>query len=162
MRCAARDRRRLLNKSDWNGPPPPPKCPGARCLKCVRPLQLVRVDIALRIEDDMLSTFLLALFLLQFLVIVGEILFAILFSRPEVPVKGHGGLERVVVDDDDSALQQRQAEPAARKNGASGHSHTRMNRVWAVRPLVFTRRSFPSGGVLYQNAARKPSWFENN
>jgi hypothetical protein len=53
----------------------------------------VRVDIALRIEDEMLYIFLLCLFLVEFLVIIGVILFAILFSRPEVPLTGDGGLE---------------------------------------------------------------------
>jgi len=46
----------------------------------------------------MLYIFLLAFFLVQFLVIVGVILFAIFFSRPEVPLKGDGGLERAAVN----------------------------------------------------------------
>jgi hypothetical protein len=121
----------------------------------------VRVDIALRIEDQMLYVLLLAFFLVEFLVIIGVISFAILFSRPEVPLTGDGGLKRISVDDDECALQ-RQAEPAARGNVASENSHTPINQLLAVRPPVFVALSVPSVGGLRQIAAQRPSWLANN
>jgi hypothetical protein len=123
----------------------------------------VRVGIALRIEDEMLYIFLLALFLVEFLVIIGVIVFAILFSRPEVPLKGDGGLEWTAAGGgNERPLQRRGAEPKNRGNVAPGDSHARMNQVLAVRPPVFAALSFPSVGGLYQNAAQRPSWLANN
>lgn len=122
----------------------------------------MRVGIALRIEDEMLYIFLLAFFLVEFLVIIGVILFAILFSRPEVPLKGHGGLERIVADDDVAcALQQREA-PSTRGNGASSDPRVPISQLTGVRPPVFVALSFPSSGGSYQNAAQRPSWLANN
>ncbi len=91
----------------------------------------------------MLYIFLLAFFLVQFLVIVGVILFAIFFSRPEVPLKGDGWLERAAVD------------PG---KDASRDSQRLMNRLMPVRPSVFAALSSPSGGRPYQGSAQGPSW----
>jgi len=111
----------------------------------------------------MLYIFLLAFFLIEFLVIIGVILFAIVFSRPEVPLKGDGGLERVAVGDgNESSPQGREEETTTRGNVASTDSHPRMSRLIAVRPFVFTVRSRPTGRGLYENAAQSPSWFGNN
>jgi len=118
--------------------------------------------MALRIEDEMLYILLLAFFLVEFLVIIGVILFAILFSRPEVPLKGDGGLERIVADDGVAcALQQREA-PSARGNGASSDPRVPISQLIAVRPPVVVALSLPSVGGLYQNAAQRSSWLASN
>ncbi len=96
----------------------------------------------------MLYKFMLAFFLVQFLVIVGVILFAIFFSRPEVPLKGDGGLERTDVDQGGK--------------DASKDSQRRMNRLMTVRPSVFAALASPSGGRPYQGAGQWPSWIANH
>jgi hypothetical protein len=93
----------------------------------------------------MLYIFLLAFFLVQFLVIVGVILFAIFFSRPEVPLKGDGGLERAAVDQCGK--------------DASRDSQRLMNQLMPVRPSVFAALSSSSGGRPYQGSVHGPSWF---
>ena len=92
----------------------------------------------------MLYTFMLAFFLVQFLVIVGVILFAIFFSRPEVPLKGDGGLERAAVNQGGEDV--------------SRDSRRLMNRLMPVRPSVFAALSSPSGGRPYQGSVQGPSW----
>ena len=96
----------------------------------------------------MLYIFLLAFFLVQFLVLVGVILFAIFFSRPEVPLKGDGGLERTAVDQGGK--------------DASRDSQRLMNRLMTVRPSVFAALSSPSGGRPYQGSVQGPSWLVNH
>ena len=83
---------------------------------------------------------LLAFFLVQFLVILGVLLFAIFFSRPEVPLKGDGQLERTAVDDS--------KKPTTRGKDASGDSHPTKSQLTAVQPPVFAAHSFPMGGGL--------------
>ena len=81
----------------------------------------------------MLYIFLLAFFLIQFLVIVGVIVFAILFSRPEVPLKGDGGLERADVDSQaERAPQQRETDRTKGGKDAPGVSQRLMNRLMTV------------------------------
>ncbi len=92
----------------------------------------------------MLSILLLAFFLVQFLVVVGVILFAVFFSRPEVPLKGDGGLERTAVGQGGK--------------DASRDSQRLMNRLMTVRPSVFAALSSPSGGRPYQGPVQGPSW----
>jgi hypothetical protein len=92
----------------------------------------------------MLYIFLLAFFLVQFLVIVGVIMFAIFFSRPEVPLKGDGELGRAAVDQGGK--------------DTSRDSQRLMNRLMTVRPSVFAALSSPSGGRPYQGSAQGPSW----
>ena len=92
----------------------------------------------------MLYIFMPAFFLVQFLVIVGVILFAIFFSRPEVPLKGDGGLERAAVNQGGK--------------DASRDSRRLMNRLMPVRPSVFAALSSPSGGRPYQGSVQGPSW----
>ena len=111
----------------------------------------------------MLNVLLLAFFLVEFLVIIGVISFAILFSRPEVPLKGDGWLERIVVDEDDErSLQRLEAEPTTRRAVAARDSHTPMSQLTGLRPPVFAALSFPSVGGLRQIAAQRPSWLANN
>jgi hypothetical protein len=111
----------------------------------------------------MLSLILLAFFLVEFLVIVGVLLFAILCSRPEVPLKGHGGLEWTGVDGrDECAFRQHEAEPTTRAEDASKDSRTLVNQLMAVRPLAFAAPSLPSGGGRYQSSVRMPSWSAND
>ena len=110
----------------------------------------------------MLSVLLLAFFLVQFLAILGVILFAILFSRPEVPLQGDGGLKRIVAGDDKCALQQREAEPAVRGNGPSSDSQAPMSRLKAARPPFVTAFSFTSVGGLGRKPAQSPFWLANN
>jgi hypothetical protein len=92
----------------------------------------------------MLYMFMLAFFLVQFLVIVGVILFAVFFSRPEVPLKGDGGLERTAFDQGG--------------DDASRDSQRLMSRLMPVRPAVFASLSIPSGGRSYQGSVQGPSW----
>ena len=96
----------------------------------------------------MLYMFLLAFFLVQFLVIVGVILFAIFFSRPEVPLKGDGGLERVAVGQGGK--------------DASRDSQKLMNRLVTVRPSVLAAFASPSGGRPYQGSVQGPSWYASH
>jgi len=111
----------------------------------------------------MLYILLLAFFLVEFLVIIGVILFAIMFSRPEVPLKGDGGLEwTAAARGNERSLERRDAEPETRGNVASGDSHTGTNQLMAVPPRVFAALSFPSGGGLHQNAPQGPAWVANN
>ena len=111
----------------------------------------------------MLYIFLLAFFLVQFLVIVGVILFAIFFSRPEVPLKGDGGLQRAAVGgDDEHSLERRETEPMSRWNRASRDSEAGRSQLIAVRPPVFATLSFPSGWGSYQTAGQRPSRLSNN
>jgi hypothetical protein len=111
----------------------------------------------------MLYIFLLAFFLVQFLVIVGVILFAIFFSRPEVPLKGDGGLERTAVDQGaDRGPRQREAESTAGGKDASKDSQRLMKRLMTVRPAVFAALSFPSCGQAHQGSVQGPSWLVNN
>ena len=80
----------------------------------------------------MLYIFLLAFVLVQFLVIVGVIVFAILFFRPEVPLKGVGGLERANVDDSaERAPRQHEADCTGGKD-ASNLSQRLMKRLMTV------------------------------
>jgi hypothetical protein len=109
----------------------------------------MRVDIALRSEAEMLYLILLAFFVVQFLVIVGVLLFAIFFSRPEVPLKGKGGREGTAVDDSE--------KPTGRGKDASGDSHTPMNQLIAVQPPVFAAHPFPPCGGLDQRSVGMPS-----
>jgi len=92
----------------------------------------------------MLYIFMLGFFLVQFFVILGVILFAIFFSRPDVPLKGDGGLERAAVDQGGK--------------DASRDSQRLMNRLMPVRPSVFAALSSPSGGRPYQGPVPGPSW----
>ena len=101
----------------------------------------------------MLYLFLLAFFVVEFLVIVGVLLFAILFSRPEVPLKGDGRLERTAVGDSE--------DPVTSGSDESRDSHMPMNQLVAVPP-VFAPRSFPMGGGLFQSSVRRPSSLANN
>jgi hypothetical protein len=57
-------------------------------------------------EVEMLYVFLLALFLVEFLVIAGAIVLVILFSCPEVPLKGDGGMECILGDAFENTLKQ--------------------------------------------------------
>jgi len=111
----------------------------------------------------MFYMFLLAFFLVEFLVIIGVITFAILFSRPEVPLKGDGWLDRIVIgDDDERSLQRLEAEPTARRTVAARDSHTPMSQLRGVLPAAFVALSVPSVGGLRQIAAQRPSWLANN
>jgi hypothetical protein len=111
----------------------------------------------------MLYIFLLAFFLVQFLVIVGVILFAIFFSRPEVPLKGDGGLERTAVGQGaECAPRQREADPTTGGKDASEDLQRLMKRLMTVRPAVFAALSSPSGGRPYQGSVQGPSWFANH
>jgi len=122
---------------------------------------LLKVNIALRIEDDMLYTLLLAFFLIQFLVILGVIVFAILFSRPEVPLKGDGGLERTAVGaGSEWALRQRATTP--REIEASSDSHTRMSQLRAVRHTAFATLSILPEGGRHQGEVQRLPWSSNN
>jgi len=98
----------------------------------------------------MLYILLLAFFLIEFLVIIGVILFAILFSRPEVPLKGDGGLEWTAFDDGDkSVLRLREAEPTNRGVDASLDSRKPMNQLMAAQAPVLAAFCYPSGGRQY-------------
>ena len=111
----------------------------------------------------MLYIFMPAFFLVQFLVIVGVILFAIFFSRPEVPLKGDGGLEQTAVGQRaKGAPRRREAEPTTGGKDASRDSQRLMNRLMPVRPSVFAALSSPSGGRPYQGPVQGPSWFANH
>ena len=89
----------------------------------------------------MLSIFLLAFFLVQFLVIVGVLVVAVFFSRPEVPLKGDGQLERTAVDGG--------SEASAGQTAASRDPHTPRKHLIAVQPEVFATHSHSLGGGLY-------------
>ena len=111
----------------------------------------------------MLYIFLLAFFLVQFLVTVGVILFAIFFSRPEVPLKGDGGLERTAVGQGaECAPRRREADPTTGGKDASKDLQRLMKRLVTVRPAVFAALSSPSGGRPYQGSVQGPSWFANH
>ena len=96
----------------------------------------------------MLPIFLLAFFFVQFLVLVGVILFAIFFSRPEVPLQGDGGLERTAVGQSG--------------NDTPKDSRRLMNRLVTVRPSVFAALSSPSSGRPYQGSVQGMSYFANH
>ena len=136
MRCTARNRRRLFKNAT----------------------EFVRVDIALGIEDEMLQIFLLAFFMVQFLVILGVILFAVLFSRSEVPLKGDGGLERIVLTDrSEQSLQPPNVAPTACGKVTSTDSRAPLSRLTGVRPPVFAVLSVMSvGGVCQNTTQRRP------
>ena len=113
----------------------------------------VKADKALRIEDEMLYVLLLAFFLIQFFVIAGVIVFAIVFSRPEVPLKGDGGLERTVGNRAECTLPRQGAG-----RGASEDSRSRMNRLMIGRPVVFEALSSGPGGQSYQGSVQGQPW----
>ena len=89
----------------------------------------------------MLSIYLLAFILVPFAVIAVVLAFAVVFSRPEVPLKGDGQLERALVDD--------RPEPTAREIDGSRDLHTPRNQLIAVQPPVFATHSHRLGGGPY-------------
>jgi hypothetical protein len=94
---------------------------------------------------------------------VGVILFAIFFSRPEVPLKGDGGLEWTAVDQGaECAPRQHEADPTRGGKDASKDSQRLMKRLMTARPAVFAALSSPSGGRPYQGPVQGPSWLANH
>jgi hypothetical protein len=106
----------------------------------------------------MLYMILLIIFLIQFLVVLGALIFVIFVARPEVPFLGDGSQERTAPDDR-GRLSPRPPEgksPASGKN-ASRSSRKPAKEVLATRPSPLPAFPRPSKEILYESALQWPS-----
>ena len=87
---------------------------------------------------------LLVVFLIQFLVVLGALMFAIFMARPEVPLSGDAGLEKNEAQDRD----RKSAHAPEKKGSASGKGGW-----WPSNIAAF---ALPSRGILYEGA---PEWY---
>jgi hypothetical protein len=104
----------------------------------------------------MLYLILLVIFLIQFLVALGALMFIIFVARSEVPLLGDGSQERTALDDRDG-LSPRPPEgkpPASGKN-ASRSSWKPASQVVPTRPSTLPAFARPSKEILYESA---PQW----
>lgn len=106
----------------------------------------------------MLSLILLIIFLIQFLVVLGALMFVIFLARPEVPFIGQGPQERQAPGD----RGRLRARPFEGESPASGENSSRSPRtptrqVMAIRPSTHAAFGRPSLEILYENAPQWPS-----
>jgi hypothetical protein len=105
----------------------------------------------------MLYLILLIIFLIQFLVVLGALIFVIFVARPEVPFSGdieQGG----TAPEDRGRLSPRPPEekpPASGKN-ASRSSRKPTKEVMATRPSTLPAFARPSKEILYESALQWP------
>jgi hypothetical protein len=104
-----------------------------------------------------LCTVLLIIFLIQFLVALGALMFLISAARPEVPLSGEGPQEGTAPDDRDRlSSRPPEGKPPSGKN-VSRSSRKPANQVVPTRPSTLPAFARPSKEILYESAAQWPS-----
>jgi len=94
-------------------------------------------------EGEKFYLILLVVFLIQFLVVLGALIFVIFTARPEVPLSGDAGLEKTEAEDRD----RKSAQAPEKKDSASGKGGS-----WPSNIAAF---ALPSRGILYEGP---PEW----
>jgi flagellar basal body-associated protein FliL len=94
----------------------------------------------------MLYLILLVIFLIQFLVVLGALMFVIFVARPEVPFSGDGEQERTAPEDRDHLpTHPREGNSAASGKNAWRSSRNPTKQVMATRPSPLPAVVRPSG-----------------
>jgi hypothetical protein len=106
----------------------------------------------------MLYLILLVIFLIQFLVALGALMFIIFVARPEVPLLGDGSQERTAPDDRDRlSPRPRGGKPPASGKNVSRSSRKSAYQVVPTLPSTLPAFARPSKEILYESAAQWPS-----
>jgi hypothetical protein len=104
----------------------------------------------------MLYTILLIIFLIQFLVVLGALIFVIFLARPEVPFSGDISQERPTPDDrDHPPPHPPEGKTSASKKNASRSPTKPAQQVMATWPSTLAAFARPSKEILYESA---PQW----
>ena len=99
---------------------------------------------------------LLIIFLIQFLVALGALMFVIFLARPEVPLSGDGALKKTCDRD------RLHPHPPEEKGSASGKNGSRQvskppRQVLVTRPATLAAFAFPPAETLPESAPEWPS-----
>jgi hypothetical protein len=106
----------------------------------------------------MLYLILLIIFLIQFLVVLGALIFVIFAARPEVPFSGDGEQGGTAPEDRDHLSPRPPEEkPSASGKNASRSSRKPAGEVLATRPSPLAAFARPSKEILYESALQWPS-----
>jgi flagellar biosynthesis/type III secretory pathway M-ring protein FliF/YscJ len=87
---------------------------------------------------------LLVIFLIQFLVVLAALIFALFMARPEVPLSADAGSEKAETEDG----ERKSAQAPEEKDSATGKGGS-----WPSNIAAF---AVPSRGILYESA---PEWY---